>query len=454
MNAPFQTPSGVGTITDPNPVGERLYCRSTDAADTMGLTMNGSIGVVTINNETVTLAGLLEKPSSLLYDQLIGFKLASVAAGKVSVYGQGVAAQGTLIFETVPADGDQIEIELAGGIGTNTFTFRVPPVDSVTITGISAGDYNRFDFTSPATALDPFVVYFEVDGSAVGGPPVGGTQIVCNVLSADTNAQKAVKLAAAINGASSPFSDWFAAYIDPSTPTKVFWVSKVLGTGALLGFGAGFSYTEEKTGTTAAADQLRTGYAMSGTPAVPGDMGQSFNGLSATLVTASFSGSSVTLTDKIACNRQLNWNINQPVGTGISIVQPIGGVDGQQLAAIGSGELSIFDPITLDKIANPGGTLPGLVTFTSDWIVVSGSNADLWVSCDNVVTPITAKYQTTIDPSLSGGSARDGETSLAAIDNNIQRISIPERCEAIRFVITANANPLTSLLDARLLFAT
>lgn len=449
MNSPFVPPAPIGVIVDPVATGERLYFRSDDSGDTNLLTITGSIGV-TIQSETIALTGQEEQDTGNTYDNIVGLSISSPAAGTITIYGQGEPGQGTLIFESVPPTGEELEIGLLGST-VETFTFVPPPVDSVTITSISASDYIRFDYSDPSTVLDPFVVYFTVDGGG-SSPSLGGTEIVCAVLSGDTNAQMATKLAAAINGAGSPFSNYVAASVDGAITNKVYWVSKALGLGALSGFGLGLSFAEVETGVATASNQLRTGWSFDGEISTVADMGQSFDGLSSALVTAEYSGSTVTLTDKIACNRQLPWNINQPSGTSISIVQPVGGVDGPQLAALGPGTLSIYDGVPLDQYQNPGGTLPGLLTFTSEWIVVSGAAADLWISCNNVVTPITARYETTIDPALSSGSERVGESSISNIDNNIQRISIPEKCEAIRLVILTNSNVATSLLDARLLF--
>ncbi len=159
------------------------------------------------------------------------------------------------------------------------------------------------------------------------------------------------------------------------------------------------------------------------------------------------SGQILTLTDLVPCLRQLTWALTQTVGATLSLRSPIGGMDGTLLATITIGETGVYPAILLDDETLTLLALPPSTNWFSDWIVVEGQGATLYLSCSNVVTAITAKYQVSTDPSLA--VYHDGGTSITSLDNNYQVVIPPERIRYIRLVLN-NTNTASASVNAKL----
>lgn len=170
-------------------------------------------------------------------------------------------------------------------------------------------------------------------------------------------------------------------------------------------------------------------------------------------LSATVSGTIITLTDRIACRRQLGWSFAQS-STHFSLPATLScGVDGVLIATILSGGSGAFDGFSLgtEDLATP--TLPALLTPTTDAIALNGRACMLRFKCNNVVSAIALKYQTSTD----NVNWSNGVTSITSIDNNTvlapQFVTPSERCiEYLRLVFTANANTADSNVDARVIY--
>jgi len=169
------------------------------------------------------------------------------------------------------------------------------------------------------------------------------------------------------------------------------------------------------------------------------------------LVASVASDGVVTLTDKLAINRQLDYSITQGTGSTLTIRTPVGGVDGTKLGELSVGNTSISDSDGIDfttaDLATE--TLPNVgLTGNSDSILVGG-RFSLSLRCGTVSGgDASFKYQTSVD----GENWRDGDTSIAALaSDQDQVVTPPELAEYVRLVITANTLTDGIELDARLI---
>lgn len=174
-----------------------------------------------------------------------------------------------------------------------------------------------------------------------------------------------------------------------------------------------------------------------------------------TLVSASVSGTIITLTDRIACNRQLNWSFAQS-STHFSLPSTLsGGVDGVLIARLPYMVTSVpaFNKITLSSEDLVATTLPGYLTPTTDWIRLSGRQCILQFKCANVTSAIALRYETSTDKI----NASTGVTAITSLDNKTVAapliVTPSERCiEYLRLVFTSNADGNDYALDARAIF--
>lgn len=106
-----------------NPSAETLIARSVSASDTQSLSITGSTSVPTNVSETHALTGQKEVafPTNTLV-LLTGAKLASAAAGIITIYGQGTHASGDIRVDAQPANNDTLTIGLTGY--TVVYTFK------------------------------------------------------------------------------------------------------------------------------------------------------------------------------------------------------------------------------------------------------------------------------------------------------------------------------------------
>lgn len=166
-------------------------------------------------------------------------------------------------------------------------------------------------------------------------------------------------------------------------------------------------------------------------------------------VTAAVDGAILSLTDKIGCNRLLGWAFAKS-GANISVLNPIGGVDGVLIATIQVLGTTVFNAISLDDEELALHALPGLVDWTSDPVAVSGKNFSLHISSENVATAMAAKYQYSTQASAPT-IWRDGISAVADLDNNSQIITPGELVPFVRLKIN-NTNAAAASVNAKIVF--
>ena len=169
-------------------------------------------------------------------------------------------------------------------------------------------------------------------------------------------------------------------------------------------------------------------------------------------LTATASGPTVTVTDKINCARQLAWVSTASNTANVSVAAIRGGIDGTKIVDIGSGNTgastSLTSGLDLDEAALTTTNIKSLITGASDAIPVRGKfNVDIKFSGSPNGT-LPAK----IELSPDGTNWRDAVSTIADIDGDHDQIISGDDLFAqfARLNITANSN--TTALSARVIF--
>ena len=124
-----------------------------------------------------------------------------------------------------------------------------------------------------------------------------------------------------------------------------------------------------------------------------------------------------------------------------------GGVDGSVLVTIAINETSKYGAFTLDDEGLTLAKLPPNIDHYSDWVLIGGKPATIYLDCENVTTPITAAYQTTTDTAKT--VVRAGQVTPSALDNNKQIINLTEIAQYVRTRLTST-NTTASSVNAKL----
>lgn len=410
---PFQVSESGEFSASLSGVGEKLIAFSTsDAAnDRAGVKLVGNVAS-TSTLETLALStdSRIERETTNSFETLSSLSIVTTPlTGSIYLYNQGVAAEGDLRIDSVPADGATLIIGLAGYTQTYTFVcpaaFTLSTGTAASVTTIADSDY--FDIAIAGTT---YRFWFEVDGAGGVAPADPGVLTKVSILSTDTNADVATTLEASMETA---ITGWTCS-VSSSTITAV---KNVLGTATLTftdgaaAAATGITYSEAGElgeGTADAADQIRTGYSASTGAAATtteialyiqyamnasgGTAGTQYGtGTAAHAYLSALASSSVTaVTDRLACRRQLGWSSTPP--TGITIRDPIGGEYGT-LIGIVSGSSGIASGMVFDTPDVSDATLNALFASTTDWIQAQGRQASLRLYLASASTPITIKLQ-------------------------------------------------------------
>lgn len=163
---------------------------------------------------------------------------------------------------------------------------------------------------------------------------------------------------------------------------------------------------------------------------------------------SAISGSILTLTDRVPCKRQLAWVLSQSAAA-LSLLAPIGGLDGTLLATMAAGVTASYTAFTLASEDLVSTTLPALLGPATDALFVGGRPCTLRFKITNVATAIPVDYQTSTD----GINWADGLTAITDLDN--MSVAVPQfvhpseaNIEYIRLIFVANANTTDAPLDA------
>ncbi len=162
-------------------------------------------------------------------------------------------------------------------------------------------------------------------------------------------------------------------------------------------------------------------------------------------LSAAVSTAVVTVTDRIACDRQLEWSFTESAAN-FSKRIPTGGIDGRALFSMAAGITSAADPLTFSSEDHATETLPALMTGTSPAIAIGGRQCMLRLWSDQT---IDYKIQCSTDQT-NWTDTSEGTETLAA--NTLTNVTLAELHEYIRFVIVTNANTTDSAFDGRVIF--
>lgn len=412
---PFQVAESGEFSADPSAAGEKLIAVSSANAanDRDGVKIVGNIAGPSSTSETRVLAtdSRIERETSATFISISSLSIVTTPlTGSIYLYGQGVAAEGDIQVTSVPADGATLEIGLAGY--TQTYTFRCPAaftVTTVAVASLAQGDY--FDIAIAGTT---YRFWMSLDGSNTSIPSDPGVLTLIDLTGLTTDDEVATALEA---GMESAITGWTCSV----SAEVVTAVKDVLGTATLTftdgaaAAATGFTYSEAGElgeGTADAANQIRTGYSAStGAAATPteialyiqyamnasgGTAGTQYGtGTSAhAYLSALTSGAVTTVTDRIACRRQLGWSSVAP--TGITVRDPVGGAYGTLIGTVsGSSNIASGQIFNTPDLTDP--TLNALFASNTDAIQVQGRQASLRLLAANCNTAIVVKLQASDD---------------------------------------------------------
>lgn len=440
------------------PLTEKYIVRSTSASDTtQTFTASGTVSAVP-DTDAVTLLGQREVEGAKVFTAFSATLLSAVAAGTVTVRGQGSKAAAPIIMSANPADGDTLIVGLTGF--TRTYTYRAKAQSTLVCyatAGLTQGDY--FDVALSGGSAHRF--WYDIDAAGTGAPadPGGGLTSI-NTVTGYTDAEVAVQTEAVLEAITN-----LTCSVSTNTVTIDYDILGTMtvtdGPGDALG-----TITTVRAGTADAANQIAIGAtaidtaanarkAIRAGDAVIGDgtgAGSAFGtGTTehAEMTVSAISNTILTAQDRLACSRQLAWSFSQ-TGTAHSLGTMAGGVDGPLLATVAIGETSKYEAFTLEDEGLTLSKLPPNIDHYSDWVLVSGKPATIYIDCENVTTPITASYQTTTDAAQV--VVRAGQVSIANLDNNKQIINLTEIAQYVRTRITST-NMTASSVNAKIVTA-
>jgi hypothetical protein len=359
----FTATSSVQLAGQPNPGGERLYLVSTNAADTMVATVygkrNNSDGE-RYTEERVTLSGTtpVATDATYLWSLVSQFRLASSAAGTVTLRGSGGPASGRVLATGIPADGDLLQMGRTGL--TRTYAYRNPfrgtivcPAGSTLVTGVAPASYVKITLTGVSH-------YFWFSNGSTTDPTPGGTGHAVVFTAGETNTALAALLKTAMDSA---VGTLYALSISTATITAT---GILLGAGSLAqDAGNDFTLTSVAAGTAQAADQIRTGWASNGnafaavdiaerislTVNLTGTSGDTYS--TATTIHNDLTGTwtsgddSCYLTGKLAYSSG-TWVLTD-TSSALTCVAIVDGANGPLIATLTTGQLGAWNNIDFDN---------------------------------------------------------------------------------------------------------
>ena len=162
------------------------------------------------------------------------------------------------------------------------------------------------------------------------------------------------------------------------------------------------------------------------------------------LVSATVSTDVVTITDRVPCDRQLEWSITESASN-FSKRIPMGGIDGATLFTIPAGSYGAAVSLTFSNEARDTATLPAKMLAVSGYVPTNGAAAmyRIYTSDD-----LKVKFQYSTDL-LTWRDTSEGELTLSAGETHA---TFAELHEYLRFCVTENANSTNTILDARVTY--
>ncbi len=464
--------TGINPVTEDTD-GGKLVAVSSNAADTGNLSISGLYSSAG-QSETLALLGRREVATTNLWDALYALSMSAAPAGTVTIRKAGSPAIGYVVAgATPPADGDTLILGLTGF--TQTYTFRNP--GRKTITCPAGGGASLVTTALSASYIKITIAgtshYFWFSNGTTIDPTPGGTGHAVTFTGAYTQAQLQTALTTAL-AASNP------GFLGITLESGVLTVTGYnLGTITMAQDGGNdFTFGTTAAGTADAANQIRTGWDTSGNAMTALNLASyidlairatTLGGIGAgvywgtgtvanSFLTSSASVGTVTMTDNVACLRSLGWNCSV-TGTGVTLVSPAGGVNGDEAGVLTPGATTAYNDLTFDSEgADVTGvpttvTLPALLTPTSDEILVGGKQVTFEALKGAGGSTIAWKVQTSTGVADDGAQVwRDCATTPGVITTTLVRFTPVELIDRARVVITTNANTVARPVNIKAVF--
>lgn len=153
----------------------------------------------------------------------------------------------------------------------------------------------------------------------------------------------------------------------------------------------------------------------------------------------------ITVTDRLACNRQLDWSFTES-GSNFALRAPKDGVDGTLLFSLSPTVDISADALTFSTEDHTTDTLPALMLAESVTVAVGGRIAAYRIYTDD---DIKVKFQTSTDQ-INWTDTAEGELTLGADTTTFANFTLPT--EFLKFHVTENNNTTDTVLDARVIY--
>ena len=163
------------------------------------------------------------------------------------------------------------------------------------------------------------------------------------------------------------------------------------------------------------------------------------------LVTSAIDADVLTITDKLACDRQEAWVLTESASN-FSKRVPQGGIDGSTVFTISVGQTTAANSLTFSTEDHSTVTLPALMLATSTNVNLAGNAAMLRIWSDNA---FKFKIQSSTDQT-NWWDTTEGVVTITP--STMYSSFLTELHEFIRFVITENLNTDGTILDARVIY--
>lgn len=162
-------------------------------------------------------------------------------------------------------------------------------------------------------------------------------------------------------------------------------------------------------------------------------------------LSASVSTSVVTLTDRIACNRQLAWVFTESASNFAKRV-PRDGADGLLLFSLSPSVLSAANKLTFSSEDAATATLPALMLGTSSGVSINGGFSQFRYYTDQA---ITVRFESSTD-NQNWHTTSEGNITLST--SAWTNVLFAELHDFLRMVIVTNSNTTDTILDARVIY--
>ena len=153
----------------------------------------------------------------------------------------------------------------------------------------------------------------------------------------------------------------------------------------------------------------------------------------------------MTVTDRVACNRQLAWTFTESASNFANRV-PKDGVDGTLLFSLSPTVDTAATSLLFSTEDRLTDTLPALMTATSVTVSVGGGRSSYRIYNE---LAIKVTFQSSTDQ-IHWTNTAEGELTLSADTTTFANFTLPT--EFLRMKVTENLNTAASVVDARVIY--